>query len=286
MPELPEVESIKRSLEPLIVGSVITKTLVNQIKIVCGRTTKRIEDHTKLKQFLTLPIGHRVNSLQRIAKNIIITLDNESVFVIHLKMTGQLLFAKSSTDPKLTNKHSHVILELDNGFLIFNDVRKFGYFMYHSSLAEAYSIGHFADLGADPINDNCGFEEFWNKLKIKKKPLKTALLEQKIVVGIGNIYSDEICFASGVLPSRLCNALSREQGLELYKNINTILNRAIELKGSSISDYVLADGSKGQYSKEHKVYGHKSKPCFVCTSPLLSTKIAGRTTVYCQKCQI
>jgi formamidopyrimidine-DNA glycosylase len=286
MPELPEVESIKRSLVPLIVGSIITKTLVNQIKIISGRTTKRIEDQSKVKEFLTLPIGHKIASLQRIAKNIIITLDNESVFVIHLKMTGQLLFAKSSTDPKITSKHSHLILELNIGFLIFNDVRKFGYFMYHSSLAEAYSMGHFADLGVDPINDNFGFEEFWNKLKTKKKPLKTALLEQKIVVGIGNIYSDEICFASGVLPSRFCNTLTREQGLELYKNIKTILSRAIELKGSSISDYVLADGSKGQYSKEHKVYGRSSKPCYSCTSSLLRTKIAGRTTVYCQKCQI
>lgn len=297
MPELPEVESLRRSLKPHIVGKYIQSITVNKPKLVSGAGTIRQPLDSKKKEFESKPIGAQIIDITRIAKNLIIHLSNSQVILVHLKMTGQLVYQDDKhnkvlgghpievSENQLPNQHSHIIFELDQGTLYYNDIRMFGYVLLYPDLETVYKLGHFDKIGLDPFDDKFTAEYLYKYLKTKKSKLKTVLLDQSIVTGLGNIYADEVCFKSGILPTRIANTLSKKEVDKLYQAIIEIIPKAVEMGGSSIANYIMADGSRGTYAREHKVYGKAGKSCYNCSKVLQKTIINSRTTVYCQFCQ-
>ncbi len=299
MPELPEVEALRLGLVPRLIGATINKVFVLKPKLVSSKGTTRQPNPTKVKEFEEDLIGQKIVELTRRAKNIMIHLIGGGLILVHLKMTGQLVFKPLEEDQKnvsgghpiqeseqnLPNKHTYIIFELDNGTLFYNDVRQFGYVLYYSDLTQLDADKHFDELGMEPLSDDFEINQFVKGLKTKTSPLKTILLNQSVVVGCGNIYADESCFAAGVKPDRRANSLTKKEATKLYVEIKRILNLAVEQGGSSIANYLLADGSRGNYADYHLVYGRKGKSCLVCNTLLESYKLAGRTTVFCPRCQ-
>ncbi len=186
---------------------------------------------------------------------------------------------------ELPNKHSHVIFTLENGTLYYNDTRMFGYLLYYRNIKELLDEEHFKDLGVDPFDPNFNLKEFTSQIKARKSKLKSVFLSQEVVIGLGNIYADEVCFAAGVMPDRVCNTLSNSEIKKIFEAINIIIPLAVSLGGSSIANYLLADGSRGNYAREHKVYNRAGKPCLVCGHVLDKMVINTRTTVFCPVCQ-
>lgn len=300
MPELPEVESLRRSLLPYIIGQKIIKVQVFKPKLVSDKGTMRTESADKVKQFELELTGEYIKSLDRRAKNLILTTFSGKIILIHLKMTGQLVY--KSHDPnqeavvgghpiaisqiEVPNKHSHIIFELEQGSLYFNDTRMFGYLLYFPSLSALDSENHFESLGAEPFPETFSLEYFKKAMSGRKGNLKALFLGQEVVVGLGNIYCDEVCFDAGILPTRSVDSLKTKEIEKLYYSILKILDLAVEAGGSSVANYLLGDGSKGNYAKQHKVYNKGGKECLVCGNKLFSQKLAGRTTVYCKFCQV
>lgn len=280
MPELPEVENVRIGLEKELIDNIILSVEIREKKIISGNGTKRLEDKKKTKEFEDGVTGKKIISIKRRAKNIIINFEDESLIIIHLKMTGQVLINKE------INKHTHIIFKLNTGDIItYNDVRKFGYVLYYKNIDTAINAGHFQKIGLEPFGKNFTLEYFQENILKKNKNIKTVLLEQSIVVGCGNIYSDEVCFASKVMPDRNCKTLNEVEIKDLYKNIIKILSIAIRMGGSSISDYKLVNGDSGNYANNHKVYGKHNTPCSLCKNNLERIIISGRTTVFCDFCQ-
>jgi formamidopyrimidine-DNA glycosylase len=298
MPELPEVESLRRSLEPYILGQLIRTVKVKLPKLVTSSGTKRENSLAKAKEFESQVTGQTILSLERRAKNLIFKLDDQSIILAHLKMTGQFVYkSKSSSglvmgghpiqdsETKLPNKHTYIIFELEKGVLYFNDVRQFGYVLWYPSYQVATDIGHLQNLGVEPLSEDFLEEYFVDSLYKKKGVLKKILLDQKIVVGLGNIYVDECCFLAGIKPHSQTDKLTKNRLKKLYQSIKQVLPKAVSLGGSSVSNYLLADGSRGNYAREHFVYLRGGKPCKLCGTTLSSLSVGGRTTVYCPHCQ-
>ena len=279
---------------------------VSNEKIVSSNSNIRKPDQKKTSEFKNKIKNRKIVDIKRRAKNIIIELDDESIILIHLKMTGQLVYSPSlvgrglgggakniigghpildSYKNNLPNKHTHIIFKLDNGTLYYNDTRQFGYVLYYKSMDTAIEKKHFHKMGLEPLDKNFTLEYFKEKILLKNKNLKSVLLDQDVVVGCGNIYADEVCFASSVMPSRIANSLSANEIERVYNNIKDILSLAIKHGGSSISDYLLSDGSRGNYARLHKVYGKAGLACLTCKNILDKGIIAGRTTVFCNTCQ-
>lgn len=298
MPELPEVEAIRRGLEKVLIGQKILQTTVKMPKLVSGIGTKRVVDPQKTFDFITYTKNKVIQSVDRRNKNLILQLDDNSAVIIHLKMTGQLVY-KSRTSKEfvsgghpielsqseLPNKHTHIIFELQDGDLFFNDIRQFGYLLYFGDRNESEFADHFLGLGVEPLSTEFTLEHFSKGLSKTKSVLKKVLLDQKIVVGLGNIYADEVCFDAKILPFRNTQTLKKAEIQRLYNSIIEILKKAIAEGGSSVANYLLADGSRGNYARFHKVYGRSGKPCLVCNQILLNQKLAGRSTVWCPNCQ-
>ena len=298
MPELPEVEALRLGLEKKIIGSKILDCKILKPKIVSGKSTNRKSNKKIVNDFIENIKNKKISKIERVAKNLIVELSDKSVLVIHLKMTGQLVFVGNKKEKvlgghpitdsyinSLPNKHTCIILKLNNGELFYNDVRMFGYVLFYKNIDTAKNSGHFSKIGLEPFSKNFTLAYFKKELQNKNKNIKSVLLDQSIVNGAGNIYSDEICFASKVLPSRICKTLDNKEISAIYKNTKKILDLAIKHGGSSISDYLLADGSRGNYARLHKVYGRAGEKCLVCKNVLQKEKIAGRTTVFCSHCQ-
>lgn len=299
MPELPEVESLRAGLEKVLKSRTIKDVEIRNAKLVSGSGTKRVASKKKSFEFVDNLKDKKILRVMRRAKNIFIELDTKEIILVHLKMTGQLVYEhekigkikneivtgghpiEESYRQSLPHKHTHIIFTLDSGTLYYNDVRKFGYVLYYKNIDAAIEAKHFSKIGLEPFDPAFTFQYFRDEVKKKNKALKTMLLEQSVVVGCGNIYADEVCFASKVLPSRNCKTLTDAETKLIHKNIIKILQRAIDLGGSSISDYLLADGSRGNFAREHKVYGRAGEKCVVCKNILEKSTIAGRTTVFC-----
>jgi formamidopyrimidine-DNA glycosylase len=288
MPELPEVEIVKKGLERSVLNQTILNVQILNSKMVASNSNKRDYDLKKESEFISGVKGKKIINVWRKAKNIIIELEDKSIILIHLKMTGQMIYILNSSAEKIEAdlKHTHVVFKLEHGELSYNDVRRFGYVLYYESLAGAYGAGHFHNLGHDPFDPIFTLEYLTSKLKYKNKSIKKTFLDQDIVVGVGNIYADEICFASLVLPMRICSTLQSSEISLIYHNIISILGEAIRLGGSSISDYKNVNGEKGKFALRHQVYGRVGLACKNCNNILIKTMISGRSTVYCDKCQL
>ena len=298
MPELPEVESLRLGLNRKLSKSKIKSVQIIKPKLVSGNGTLRKISKKKTEEFIKEITGEKILNIKRIAKNLIIELSNEKILIVHLKMTGQLVFVdkkknktlgghpiiKSFVD-ELPNKHTAIIFNLENGTLFYNDVRMFGYVLYFKNIGDARNHGLFKNIGLDPFDKNFTLEYFKKEIRKTNRNLKATLLDQKIVTGCGNIYTDEVCFASKVNPERNCKSLKDKEIENIYNNIKSILKTAIEHGGSSVSDYLLADGSRGNYARLHKVYGKGGEKCFNCKNILERKVVAGRATVFCKDCQ-
>lgn len=284
MPELPEVETIRRDLENQLLNKKIT-----DIDIMHKKTVRNSP------AFFTRNLkGRHIRAVQRVGKLVIFEISNNSYLLVHLKMTGQLIYKKGSTvvagghsdediDFNLPNRHTRVHITFKDGSsLFFNDMRIFGYMKIVNEKDKEIERGKF---GIEPLTDNFVFNGFERIFKNRKTNLKAILLNQKLIAGLGNIYVDEVCFDCGVRPNRLVNTLSVTEIKSLFKSIEKILRKAIENRGTTFNNYVDASGNKGNFVKYLRVYGRGGEDCTRCKNVLTKIKLAGRGTVFCEMCQ-
>lgn len=303
MPELPEVEALRRSLEPFIVDSKILKIEVRNEKIIAGKGTKRKGSPENTKNFIKNLLGKKIVEIKRRAKNLIIVFDDKSILLVHLKMTGQLVFVpknkkqkvyagghpiEETETEKLPHKHTYIIFKLNNGTLFYNDVRQFGYCLYYKNENILNEEKHFENLGIEPFDKEFTLKYFTEKIENYKKGkanpnIKKVLLEQEVVVGCGNIYCDEIFWASNIMPTRGIKSLQKDEIKKIYFNIIEILDKAINSGGSSVANYLLADGKRGNYADYHNVYQKTGKKCSKknCKGIIQKINLAGRGTHFC-----
>jgi formamidopyrimidine-DNA glycosylase len=262
VPELPEVETVVRTIRPVVEGRTIARARILAPRIVC-RGYRRLERR--------IP-GRTILGVRRHGKHILIELSGGSFLTIHLGMTGRLL---ANGKP---GAFTRAVFELDSGALIYDDVRQFGRIGLHDSLPD-----WIRRLGPDALSVSC--EDFLAALRRRKARMKPLLLNQQILAGLGNIYADEALFAACIHPHALASRLSRGRAQVLYAAIRDILQRAIDSRGSSIADYVDADGREGSFQSEHKVYQRAGEPCERCGSRIRRIIMAQRSTHYCPHCQ-
>lgn len=265
MPELPEVETIKRELENAILGKKITEVCVHQARVI------REPSPGKFKKGLA---GATIKNIRRKAKVLILELSNGKALVIHLKMTGQLIYPGNG-------KASRVSFRLNDGKILdFNDQRLFA----ELRLLDDWSkLKFIRGLGPEPFEINA--RDFKKMLAAKKTRIKPLLMDQTFISGIGNLYAAEALFAAGIDPRRPSCSLTDKEKEKLFKAIPDILRLAIEHKGSSVDQYVQLTGKPGGYVKFHKVYDRKGLPCLVCKTPISRIALGGRGTYFCPKCQ-
>lgn len=288
MPELPEVETVRRGLSERIVGRAV--------KSEKHDTEKGFPNTpTDVKNFL---IGAKVTAVCRRAKVLIIDLSTGYSLLIHLKMTGQLVFSSSddhfgaghpndSLVNTLPDSTTRVSLTFDdNSVLYFNDQRKFGW-MKLLPTAEVPLTPFMLKVGPEPLEDDFTAEQFKARFDRRKRSnIKAALLDQSVIAGIGNIYADEALWGAKVHPTRLVGSLSEEEFKNLYEEIRAVMNLSLEKGGSSSRNYVNADGGRGGYLNFARVYGRVGQPCLRCGTPIEKIRLAGRGTQFCPVCQV
>jgi formamidopyrimidine-DNA glycosylase len=273
VPELPEVETIRRDLADRLVGRRITSVVATG-----ARSVRRYRDPVAFVEELQ---GAHVASLDRHGKYLLIRLNDQRVLVVHLRMSGQLLWHANSRDPLLP--HSHVVLGLDNkAQLRFVDPRTFGeLFVTTEDLPE---LAHF---GPDALAASAESAQFAAALRLRRTMIKSLLLDQRFVAGIGNIYSDEILFAAGVRYDRPGTSLRRIDATRIAEATHAILTNAVEARGSSLGDaqYVDTSGVGGSFQLQHHTYGREGQGCTTCGRPIVRTAFGGRSTFWCRRCQ-
>jgi formamidopyrimidine-DNA glycosylase len=296
MPELPEVETIARGLARRVTGDVIESVWLGSkpepLKSSAAEIAATLE-------------SRRISGVRRVGKHIVLDLEvaglgrvptpakrlkakNKAAgggarptqsepqptvqWIVHLGMSGRLLVSEPGAE---IAKHTHAVVKLASGReLRFVDPRRFG----RLSVAHGFEAGGFEPL-------EVSLDQFVRLFRGRKTPIKSALLNQKRLRGVGNIYADEALFRSGIRPRRQAASLTRENLRRLHAALQEVLREAISLGGSSVSDYVDADGEEGFFQLQHRVYGREGEPCLVCKSPIKRVVIAGRSSHYCAKCQ-
>ncbi|HEX3033262.1 MAG TPA: bifunctional DNA-formamidopyrimidine glycosylase/DNA-(apurinic or apyrimidinic site) lyase [Bacillota bacterium] len=273
MPELPEVETVRRTLEPGLVGQRITK-----VEPVTGKIIKQ----PAVCEFCSGLTGRQVAQVARRGKYLLVELEGNKCLVVHLRMTGQFTLV-SPEQPR--EKHTHVVFTLSNGReLRYVDPRQFG--EMHLLPRDNYaSITGLRTIGPEPLGQLFQPEQLYRNLQGKKSKIKSVLLDQRVVAGLGNIYVDEALFRAGVNPERPAGTLTVEETEAVYSAVREVLAEGIEYRGTSIKDYVDGEGKSGSFQNRLKAYGRAGEPCFSCGSPMAKTKIGGRTTVFCPDCQ-
>ncbi|NCC82853.1 MAG: bifunctional DNA-formamidopyrimidine glycosylase/DNA-(apurinic or apyrimidinic site) lyase [Clostridia bacterium] len=281
MPELPEVETIRRNLQPVLCNNVLASLELRRMDIVQfwpqGLLVSVLEAQTLLR-------------IDRHGKYLLFYFTGDLILMIHLRMTGKLLFLPGlSAEDQIkytVDKHTHALLNFSSGTLIFNDVRRFGRLTVIEQ-AHLYSLpGGYNTSGPDAISDAFTPEILYNcAQRHAKMPVKSLLLDQSCVAGIGNIYADESLYRSHILPDRPSGSLSLPECTILQAAIKSILHKSIELGGTSFRDYRNAGNIKGAYLEHLMVYGKEGKFCQDCGQVLFSKVIGGRRSVYCISCQ-
>jgi formamidopyrimidine-DNA glycosylase len=261
MPELPEVETVVRTLRPALVGRRILNAEFTQLRVLRGSPRETIQSLS----------GRRIKSIARHGKFIAIKLDR-GYLVVHLGMTGKLLVNAAKT------KWTHAIFTLDRGVLHYDDQRQFGRIEYGEELPE-----RVAALGPEPLEVTLA--DFIARLRARRSPVKAVLLNQAVVRGVGNIYADEALFRAGVHPTRSAASLSKQRIERIYNAMREVLAEAIESRGSSVSNYVDAEGRKGSFQLAHRVYRRTGEPCTACGAAIKRIVLVQRGTHFCPKCQ-
>lgn len=275
MPELPEVETICRQLEKQVVGQKIIKTEVFTAKII----------NAPVSFFIKKTTGSTIKSVNRRAKLIAFELSNGGFLLCHLKLNGHLTVIDGQT---AAPKYMHVLLHLSNDKkLIFDDFRKFGYVKWVENRAALEKILSVEKFGPEPLEKSFTVEKFKNA--VNKRPnalIKPLLMDQIIIAGVGNVYSQEACFYAKINPQRKIKTLAESEIRSLYKHLREILEFAIKKRGTSVDAYLDTSGKPGEFQKYLKVYGRAGKPCVRRDGGVIQFfKMAGRGTCFCPKCQ-
>jgi formamidopyrimidine-DNA glycosylase len=270
MPELPEVETVARGLQEPLVGRTIVGVSVRWPRTVAVPT---------VEEFKTDLVGRQVTSVGRRGKYVVIGLD-QGYLLIHLKMSGRLRVVPAS-DPR--DEHVHTAFDLNSGHqLRFRDVRKFGRVYLVDDPAQVT-----AGLGPEPLADDFALDQFRRLLARRSGRLKSLLLNQAFLAGLGNIYADEALFAARLHPLRKANSLTSDGQANLYAAIQRVLRQAINDRGTTLDDrgYTDAEGQSGTYQEQIAVYGRKGDLCYVCHTPIERIVVGGRSTHFCPHCQ-
>lgn len=308
MPELPEVETVVTELKRKLKHKKIKRVQVHLAKIVSvgPETVSNVRDVTQqtVDKFVRMTEGQKIISVKRRGKMLIFDFSGPQAMLVHLKMTGQFIYEtkagakrtgskyrilnkKTAPLVKMPSKHTHVVFRFTDGStLYYNDMRQFGYLRIVQD-KDLDSVKEFSQYGPEPLSKEFTFEVFKAALKNRKKiAIKLALMDVKMVVGIGNIYSDEILYHAGVRPQRKVASLTQKELKAIFEQIKPVLELAVKAKGSSVGDFIRTDGKWGQMGKHHFVYGRKGQECKRCGTIIKSLKLGGRTASYCPKEQL
>ena len=273
MPELPEVETVKQTLNTLVAGKRIERVTVTLPRI--------IQRPSDIEQFCDALKGHTIERVERRGKFLRILLDG-LVLVSHLRMEGRY-GVYAANEP--IEKHTHVIFHFDDGTeLRYKDVRQFGT-MHLFAAGEEWEQPPLHKLGVEPLSPEFTVERFAEAMRRRRSFIKPVLLNQHIVVGIGNIYVDEALFRAGIHPNRAADELTDEEYALLHRAIINTLQDAVEAGGSSIKSYVNGQGEMGKFQQQLQMYGRQGQPCVQCGSIIEKTVVGGRGTHYCPVCQ-
>jgi formamidopyrimidine-DNA glycosylase len=273
MPELPEVESVRRRLAPLLEGRRFDRVTISD--------TRLTRPHDPLAVAGELE-GERVASLERRGKYLIVRFESGRGLLIHLRMTGSLRHGEAGTLPD--DPYRRAVVSLDDGSdVAYRDVRRFGTWL----LLEPGELDPYLDarVGPEPLLDTYRARDLASRLAHRRAPVKAAILDQRTVAGVGNIYADEALWRARIHPLTPAAALGTDQVRALHRGIRRALQQGIARQGSTLRDYLLPDGESGAMQDEFKVYGRGGEPCERCGTPIGKTRAGGRGTWYCPTCQ-
>jgi formamidopyrimidine-DNA glycosylase len=272
VPELPEVETIRRGLEPLVVGRRIERAAIRD-----PRLTRPFDPDDVARQIQ----GERITGLGRRGKYLVVRFESGRFLLIHLRMTGN--FRVAGSDPA-DGPHDRAVLRLDNGSdVIYRDIRRFGTWL----LVEPQELAPYLAerVGDEPLDEAFHAAALATRLAGRRAPIKSALLDQRTVAGMGNIYADEALWRARIHPLRPAGELERDELRRLHRALRDALRMGIARQGATLSNYATPDGASGRMQEEFKVYGREGEPCPRCGTPIEKIRAAGRGTHYCPNCQ-
>lgn len=273
MPELPEVETVRRTLLPHVVGRRLERVTVRE---------PRLRTRVDARQLERLVEGRRVLGVRRRAKYLLFDLDGDSILMLHLGMTGTLTIVEAD---RPLRDHDHVLWDLDDARqLRFNDARRFGMVTAFARAREA-THPRLRDLGVEPLGDAIDGDEMFETSRRSRQPIKNFLMDAKRLVGVGNIYACEALFAAGIHPARAAGRISRRRWRALVGAVRDTLRAAIEQGGTTVRDFANVEGEAGHFAVRLRVYGREGEPCRRCGRPVRRLVQAGRSTFYCPACQ-
>lgn len=280
MPELPEVETVRRGLAPVMEGQVISRARQNRPDLRWPLPERMVARLT----------GVRVLALRRRSKYILADLSSGETLLIHLGMSGRMLVSGAILgdfhhDHPAPAKHDHVVLDMENGVRVtFNDARRFGAMdLLPTAMGDAHPL--LSAIGPEPLGNRFDGEYLVGRLAGRGTPIKSALLDQHVVAGLGNIYVAEVLFRAGIHPARRAGDLGAVAVAGLVPVIRAVLEDAIAAGGSSLRDYRQADGELGYFQHSFRVYGREGQPCPVCATPIARIMQSGRSSFFCPSCQ-
>lgn len=273
MPELPEVETVRKSLESSISGLTIT-----EVKLLMPKIIKTPSPRT----FMEGITGKKIKKLGRRGKYLLMNLSENQTLVIHLRMTGRLILCPSGTPP---GKHTHAVFSLSDGnSLHFSDMRQFG----RMALIETDrldSLPGFKDLGVEPLSEKFTRDYLKKELKRRRTRIKTLLLDQTVIAGLGNIYADEALHRARINPEKIAANLTPRETAHLYHAVREVLSEGIANRGTTFRDYVDGLGQAGTNQNALRIYDREGKPCLLCGRPVARIRLGGRSSYYCPRCQ-
>ena len=286
MPELPEVEVVKRSLEKKILNLKVKRVKINDFNL-----------RYKVDKYkIALLKGKKIKKIERRSKFLIFEISSNLIMLIHLGMTGKFFFINREKKKFKTSfyynldkneKHDRIIFYLQNNQkLIYNDVRKFGFIKLYKS-KEYKDISHLKNLGPEPLSKYWNLKYFQKYILNRNRNIKSILMDQKFISGLGNIYVNEILFLSRIMPNRKIKTLENFEIIKIVKNTKKVLKNSIKMGGSSIKDFSSDNGKMGEFQQRFKVYGRKGEKCsnVDCNGSILKTFITNRATFFCKRCQ-
>ncbi|WP_392565775.1 bifunctional DNA-formamidopyrimidine glycosylase/DNA-(apurinic or apyrimidinic site) lyase [Utexia brackfieldae] len=268
MPELPEVETSRQGILPYLRGQTIADIIIRQPKL-----------RWPVSAQIALAKGQKVLDVLRRAKYLLIQLEAGWI-VIHLGMSGSLRILPQI---KPAEKHDHIDLVLTNGTTLrYTDTRRFGAWLWCQSLDELTQLQH---LGPEPLSDHFTTDYFYAQTRLRKVPIKSLIMDNHIVVGVGNIYASESLFMAKINPNRPAQSLSKTECKRLVEAIKKVLAKSIEQGGTTLKDFLQSDGKPGYFAQQLQVYGRENEPCLVCGETIVSQRIGQRNTFFCLDCQ-
>lgn len=277
MPELPEVETVRRGLAPVLEGATIKSAVAN-------RPDLRLPIPVDFSERLT---GNHVERLSRRSKYILIECADELVVILHLGMSGRVTITPAGQEAPVIGKHDHVVLVTDRGdHIIYNDTRRFGIITF-TSLDEMESHPLLKNIGPEPLGNSFNLDVLNAGLKGRKSTIKAALLDQKLVAGLGNIYVCEALWRAGISPKRTADSVAGKRAERLFPIIREVLTQAIEAGGSTLKDYARVDGELGYFQHSFQAYGREGEKCSKpeCGGTVTRIVQSNRSTFYCPSCQ-